>query len=369
MKKILILFILGILLMGLILAVSTNGSASENKTEAEKECDSENDCINIGKCLGGLKCTCMKNKCYTGYVTDSEENDTANIEHNENEEIQKEKFCGTSTNDYCNSNSDCYNGGCGYCMNRSNILTWVCTAKDCQSSEQYSKKCSCQDNKCIWISKFVKSKNMTKEEFKELIKEKTEERKIFKFEEKTGQECVEGCKCQGVVIKCETEDGREMTVYTKSGNIIFQVKNVNASTQVTLYHHNKTIYAELPNGTIKEIEIMPDKVKEKLEEKLKTKLEEKNITLNKDGFYEIQMQKRSRLFFLFPVREKVQAQVNAENGEIVKLRNPWWGFLAKDIKEEPLLGESCGTVTPGMNDECCQNKGYNSWDPNNQECI
>ena len=134
-------------------------------------------------------------------------------------------------------------------------------------------------------------------------------------------------------MKCELEDGtREMTVYTKSGNIIFQVKGINASTEVTLYHHNKTVYAELPNGTIKEIKIMPDQVQEKIKEKTKSKLEKFNITINEDGVYEVHMQKKSRLFFLFLVREKIKAEVDTENGEIVKLRNSWWGFLAKDIK-------------------------------------
>ena len=46
------------------------------------------------------------------------------------------------------------------------------------------------------------------------------------------------------------------------------------------------------------------------------------------------MQKRSRLFFLFPVKEKVNAEVSAEDGEIIRIQNPWWGFLALDQAEE-----------------------------------
>lgn len=331
MKKLLVILVLGILLINFTLAISITGSTAKNKIENESDVKD-----NLTKI---------------------------------NDDLTNEKFCGTSTEDNCATDSDCYNGGCGLCMNKTNKITKPCTTKKCHSTEEFSKKCSCQENKCKWITKFVKSENMTKEEFKELIREKTDERKIFKFEEKTGQECVDGCVCEGVVMKCKLEDGsREMTVYTKSGNIIFQVKNVNASTKVTIYHHNQTLYAELPDGTIKEVKIMPDKVLEKIKEKIKSKVENENITLNKGGFYEVHLQKKSKLFFLFPVREKVHANVDAENGNL-KIRNPWWGFLAKDIEEKPLLGESCGTVTPGTNDECCKNKGYNSWNVEKQECI
>ena len=65
-----------------------------------------------------------------------------------------------------------------------------------------------------------KKRNITKEEIKEAIKEKNR----IKFEDKTGVECTDNCTCQGVVMKCPLENGgREMTVYAKSGNIIFQV--------------------------------------------------------------------------------------------------------------------------------------------------
>ena len=60
-------------------------------------------------------------------------------------------------------------------------------------------------------------------------------------------------------------------------------------------------------------------------------------------------------------------QIDSETGQVIKVRNPWWGFLAKDIEEEPLVG-GCGTVTPGMEDECCQNLGYDLWNEETLEC-
>ena len=311
-------------------------------------------CVKEGKMCGGIQgLSCCENlKCDYGENEGLPDSSGTCINNDENRETDIE------CEDYTYSN--CPPDKClKTCISSSNcpINNTACVGTaDCEG------KGSCYEKKEI-------RKNLTKEEFRKLIEEKTEGRKIFKFEEKTGQECVEGCTCTGVVMKCETENGREMTIYAKSGNIIFQVKGVNASTQITLYHHNKTTYAELENKTIKEIKIMPDEVEEKLEKKIKNKIENQTITLNKDGFYEIRGKKKARLFFLFLVREKVDAKISAEDGEIIKIRNPWWGFLAKDTKEEVLLEESCGTVTPETNDECCQNKGFNSWNAETQECI
>ena len=347
-----------LLLLGTILILS------QSKFILSQTCINDNDC---GVMESELRCSFIDNEVtnitYTPFCNNGtcmERSSVKTFEVCGNNKICLDAKCilnQTITNSECNLNSDCGNITtklrCSLVDNEVSkiIFTPYCNSGNCmeRSSTEIYKTCKdneiCSDARCVNKKddnknntndedKRWKNGNLTKEEFKELIKEKTDERKIFKFEEKTGQNCTEGCKCQGVVIKCETEDGREMTVYAKSGNIIFQVKGINASTQVILYHHNKTSYAELPNGTIKEIKIMPDEVQEKIKNKIKSKLEKFNITLDENGIYEIQMQKKAKLFFLFPVKEKVQAEVNAENGEIVRLKSSWWGFLARDVNEE-----------------------------------
>ncbi|MBU0959017.1 MAG: hypothetical protein KKB31_03670 [Nanoarchaeota archaeon] len=170
---------------------------------------------------------------------------------------------------------------------------------------------------------------------KEQIKEAIQERNRIHFEERTGQECTEGCVCTGRIMKCQTETGREMTVYAGSGNIIVQVKRVNMTTTVTLYHHNKTLYGNF-SGEEKPI-ILPDQIPAKIKAKIKAKLGEEEsemeIELNENGYYEVQTKKRARLFWIIPVKEKIRAQIEAEYGDI-KIRNPWWGFLANDVDSE-----------------------------------
>ena len=181
-------------------------------------------------------------------------------------------------------------------------------------------------------------------------------------------ECPNECTCAGSTVKCWLNGQREMTVVAgNSGNVIVQVKGENASTNVTLYKSEGKLYGEFNNET-KRIHD-PEQIKEKIRQRKQVRWEEHNITLDEDGYYRVQSKKKARLFLLIPVREKVRTQVDAETGEIIKIRNPWWGFLARDMKEEPLVGASCGTVTPGYNDECCQNKGYDVWDTELSECV
>ena len=181
-------------------------------------------------------------------------------------------------------------------------------------------------------------------------------------------ECPEDCTCTGSTTKCGLKGDRTMTITAgQSGNVIVQVKGVNASTNVTLYKSEEKLYGVF-NDETKRI-LTPEQVQEKIRERKQKTWEEHNITLDEEGYYRVQSKKKARLFFLIPVREKVRTQVDAETGEIIKIRNPWWGFLANDIKGEELVGASCGTVNPDNADECCQNKGYDVWDTEALECI
>jgi predicted metal-binding protein len=167
-----------------------------------------------------------------------------------------------------------------------------------------------------------------------LGKEAIQERKKIHFEERTGQECPEGCRCQGVTTTCPLEDGgREMTVYARSGDIVFQTKGVRAVTTVALYHHNGFVYGVFKNNVTKKI-LLPDEVKEKISARLQKKLDKHDIELDEDGFYHVRAKKAARFLWLIPVKETVRFEIDAETGEMIKKRTSWWGFLAKDVEEE-----------------------------------
>lgn len=138
--------------------------------------------------------------------------------------------------------------------------------------------------------------------------------------------CPSNCTCSGSVTKCWLNGTRVMTIAAgKSGNIIIQVKGINASTNVTLYKSDGKLYGEFKNNKTKRI-MTPEQIEEKIKEKNQVKWEEHNITLDENGYYQMQSKKKARLFLIIPVREKVKTQIDAETGEIIKLRNPWWDF-------------------------------------------
>ncbi len=156
-----------------------------------------------------------------------------------------------------------------------------------------------------------------------------------------------------------------------SGNVILQVRGVNASTQVQLYKSNGSVYAILGNNTTTLISYFPDDVQKLILQRTNASLNNTNITLDSSGQYKVQAEKQARFLGLFKVQEHVSWHVDAQTGNVSNENAPWWGFLASNIQATnngQLLGSSCATVTPGQNDACCQTKGYDYWNSSSQEC-
>ncbi|NPA38235.1 MAG: DUF2202 domain-containing protein [Candidatus Nanohaloarchaeota archaeon] len=47
--------------------------------------------------------------------------------------------------------------------------------------------------------------------------------------------------------------------------------------------------------------------------------------------YEVKEEKEAKLFGLFRVKAEVKAEIDAENGEVLEVKKPWWSFLAVGI--------------------------------------
>jgi hypothetical protein len=154
-------------------------------------------------------------------------------------------------------------------------------------------------------------------------------------------ECPENCTCSGSITTCQINGGREMTIRAgNSGNTIVQVRGANMSTNVTLYKSEEKVYGVFKNNQTKRIGVLPDEVKDKVRERIRARLENHNITLDEEGVYQIQARKQARLFFVVPVKEKVKIQMNSETGEIIRTKTSWWGFMARDVKDNSLEDES-----------------------------
>ncbi len=153
------------------------------------------------------------------------------------------------------------------------------------------------------------------------------------------------CTVDGRTLKCNINGSRTMVVFAgKSGNVIIQVKGVNASTQVQLYKDvNGTLYGVFNNNNTKLINVLPDEIRNLILEKTNATISnETNITLNSDGEYEYHADKEARFLGLFKVHEKVSWKVDAETGNLSNENAPWWGFLASDVKVQNNATNSSG---------------------------
>jgi len=171
---------------------------------------------------------------------------------------------------------------------------------------------------------------------------------FFPWQKRNESECLEGCECHGAVQSCETEDGKTMTIEAgRSGNIITITveKNGNRSecnTSLEMEQErdrekNETrLYTYLSNGRKAEVKIMPDAASEKAIERLgelNFTVELKEIGKGEEVqlAYELKAGKEGKILGLFRKQAQLGIEVSAENGEVIRVRRPWWAFLATGV--------------------------------------
>ena len=114
-------------------------------------------------------------------------------------------------------------------------------------------------------------------------------------------------------------------------------------TQETINNRTK-LKLKLSNGRDTEIKIMPNVAAQKAIQRLRLKNcnEANNCTIelkevgqgNKTrATYEARVHKMFRLFGLFKARREILTQIDAETGETILTKRPWWSFLATEKEE------------------------------------
>jgi len=144
----------------------------------------------------------------------------------------------------------------------------------------------------------------------------------------------------------QTEKGQSMQIREQGQNKMqLSSGGVSANTGMKMTQEkvqDKTrLKVQLSNGRNAEVKVMPNTVSEKAIERLQLKVcsAENNcqIELKEVGqgeqtraAYEVHAEKEAKLFGLFKTKMQVQAQVDAENGEVIQSKKPWWAFLASE---------------------------------------
>jgi hypothetical protein len=145
------------------------------------------------------------------------------------------------------------------------------------------------------------------------------------------------------------EDGSKLQIQKQEGNKMqLQAGNMVANTNMEMTQEqvgNQTrLRVKLSNGANAEVKIMPDAASVKAMEQLRLNVcSEENacqMELKEVGqgeqmtaAYEVKAQKKAKLFGFIDVDMDVDAQINAESGEIIRSGKPWWAFLATETEE------------------------------------
>lgn len=145
------------------------------------------------------------------------------------------------------------------------------------------------------------------------------------------------------------ENGQQMQIQEQSNNRLqLRVGNVSANCLLNLtqeqVQERTRLKTNLSNGKGAEIKIMPDTASKRAIERLKLKVcnldNNCSIELKEVGTgqqiraaYEIQAQKEAKILGMFKTKMQVKAQVDAENGEIIRTQKPWWAFMATESAE------------------------------------
>ncbi|MCK4996876.1 hypothetical protein KAS08_01105 [Candidatus Pacearchaeota archaeon] len=139
-----------------------------------------------------------------------------------------------------------------------------------------------------------------------------------------------------------SESGKLMRFSEEGGQIRLQAGEHSAECKgCELTQEDGKLKAKMSNGANAEIKVMPDQANEKALERLRLKsCENCSIELKEVGkgddmkmAYEVKTQKKAKVFGIFNADMKVEAQVDAETGEVIKSKKPWWAFLASEKSE------------------------------------
>ena len=137
-------------------------------------------------------------------------------------------------------------------------------------------------------------------------------------------------------------EGKELEIESGNG-VTLRVRDIEAHSSLnmsqTLDQNRTRLHVQLSNGENTEIKVMPDTASETAIARLRlNQCNQSNnctIELREVGSgeqvraaYEIQAEKQVKVLGLFQAQMQVEAQIDAENGEVLQSGKPWWAFLA-----------------------------------------
>ncbi|MBW2982153.1 DUF2202 domain-containing protein [Candidatus Woesearchaeota archaeon] len=138
--------------------------------------------------------------------------------------------------------------------------------------------------------------------------------------------------------------GNRLSVRRQGNQIMMESRgrSINCTLCDNLSQEGERVRARLSNGRNADIKIMPETASETALQRLRLRNCDENCTIElkevgsgeqAKAAYELRAQRNARVFGIFRARMNVQAQVDAETGEMLQVRKPWWAFLATEAEE------------------------------------
>ncbi|MEA3430889.1 MAG: DUF2202 domain-containing protein [Nanoarchaeota archaeon] len=142
----------------------------------------------------------------------------------------------------------------------------------------------------------------------------------------------------------QNQAGKEFSLRQEGNRRMMQSggRSVDCSLCDEMTQEDGRLNARLSNGKNAEIKVMPDAASETALQRLRLKncnegcsieLKEVSVKNQVRAAYEVKTQRNSKVLGLFKKTMDVQAQVDAETGEVIQVGKPWWAFLASEAEE------------------------------------
>lgn len=141
----------------------------------------------------------------------------------------------------------------------------------------------------------------------------------------------------------DEEDEIEVKVLSdKQRELIINKVNVKTGLNITVDEsasvgQNLRVY--LSNGRYAQIRVLPETASATAEARINASCESdgcdielKEVGRNEDVkvVYEVEAKKNAKLLGFIKTKMEVDVEVNAETGEVVSVKRPWWSFMAKE---------------------------------------
>lgn len=147
----------------------TNNTTVPSGYEVKDYCENDSDCVRVNKCCDcGLgeyvnrynqqpECPKDQPRCLCATALshgECQNNKCAAVPDKQTQsKPQPAGFCGFSTNDSCETDTDCIKGGCSgqVCQSRSEEpLITTCEYRECYDAETFEVNCGCISGQCKW---------------------------------------------------------------------------------------------------------------------------------------------------------------------------------------------------------------------------